>query len=302
MNSQRLHILPLMFVAFVIATILGSCRNGANDMVISEDEMEDVLYDYHIVDGIIRTSSLDSVTTKSYIESVFNKHGITRAEFDSSMIYYMRHADIMEGIYKRIYTRIENEGRLRGVNGANFNAVSTDANSDTANIWNQEKVFVMTEHVPFNNVGFSFKADSTFKKGDKFVLKFNSDFIIQEGTRNGYAIFTMVLNNDSAITRTTSLTSQMERSLEVEDFKREGIKEVKGYFIHRISGIEHERNSSTMKFMIISNVQLIKMHTPEPVKQDSIQSNKTDSISNEKKNSTMPEPPVNGKLRQPGLH
>lgn len=302
MKRLGLHILPVCIALMIVTAFFGSCKDESKKMVIPEGKMEDVLYDYHLLDGIVRTSNLDSATIRSYVAAVFDKHGITQAEFDSSMVYYMRHTEILEGIYKRLYSRIENEGRLCGVNGTDFTGVSTDANADTANIWNRDKLYVLTEHAPYNFVSFSFKSDSTFRKGDKFRLNFNSDFIQQDGSRNGYAIFTMILQNDSAITRTLSLTSQMDRTMDVEDINRVGVKEVKGYFLSRQSNNINDRNSSTMKFMIISKLALIKMHTPEPIKNDTIETINNDSTENEKNNPSLPESAAFGKHPGAGLH
>lgn len=302
MKRLGLHILPVCIALMIVTAFFGSCKDESKKMVIAEGKMEDVLYDYHLLDGIVRTSNLDSATIRAYVEAVYEKHGITQAEFDSSMVYYMRHTEILEGIYKRLYSRIENEGRLRGVNGNDFTGVSTDANADTANIWNRDRLYVLTEHAPFNSVSFSFKADSTFRKGDKFRLNFNSDFIQQDGSRNGYAIFTMILQNDSAITRTLSLTSQMDRTMDVEDINRVGVKEVKGYFLSRQSNNINDRNSSTMKFMVISKLALIKMHTPEPIKNDTIETINNDSTENEKNDPSLPESAAFGKHPGAGMH
>lgn len=302
MKRLGLHILPVCIALMIVIAFFGSCKDESKKMVIPEGKMEDVLYDYHLMDGIVRTTTLDSATIKQYVEALYAKHGITQAEFDSSMVYYMRHTEILEGIYKRLYSRIENEGRLRGVNGTDFTGVSTDANADTANIWNRDMLYVLTEHAPFNSVAFNFKADSTFHNGDKFKLNFNSDFIQQDGSRNGFAILTMILQNDSAITRTLSLTSQMDRTMEVEDVNRVGIKEVKGYFISRQSNNINDRNSSTMKFLIISKLALIKMHTPEPIKSDTIETINNDTVENEKNIPSLPESPGVGKYPGVGLH
>lgn len=267
----------------LMTTVLGSCIDGPSDLVMPEGKMENVLFDYHLADGICQTSGYDSLQKAKCINAVFEKHGINREIFDSSMVYYLRHADRLEIIYKSLASRMENEGRLQGIDGGNPETMSTDATADTANIWNLEKVRVFSTEVPYNTMRFAFKADSTYKAGDVFTLSFNADFIYQDGSRNGYCIFTMKLANDSVITQTTSITSSNRRTLELNDRERVGIKELKGYFMLRPSNITTDRNSSTLKMMILSDFSLVKMHTPEPEpqKQDSTSNNnneKTDSL------------------------
>lgn len=259
--------------------MLGACSDKPNDMIISQGKMEDVLFDYHIANGVISVCNYDSIKAAECINSVFMKHGIDREVFDSSMVYYLRHADKMDMIYANLQSRIENEGRLQGViGGGDLGMASTDLNADTANIWNLERTKILNPEVPYNVLSFDFKADSTFKAGDRFMLKFKADFIYQEGMRNGYAILTMILNNDSVVNQTTSLSSTTERTMEVCDKERIGVKEVKGYLMHRPSNVSTDRNSSTVKMMILSNIQLIRMHTEEPkIKEEE----KRDSINND---------------------
>lgn len=283
MQRLKKHSCSLLLFSMLIMIILGSCSDKPSDFVLSEGKMEDVLFDYHIADGICQTSGYDSLQKAKCINAVFEKYGINREIFDSSMVYYMRHADKLEGIYKSLGSRMENEGRLQGIDGSNTENMSTDATADTANIWNLEKVKVFTMEVPYNTMRFAFKADSTFKAGDRFTLSFNADFIYQDGIRNGYCIFTMKLANDSVVTQTTSITSSNKRIIELNDKERVGVKELKGYCMHRPSNVTTDRNSSTLKMMILSDISLVKMHTPEPepLKLDSTSNNnneKTDSL------------------------
>ena len=272
----------LLLLFFMIVFAFGSCNRESKKLVMSEGKMTDVLYDYHIADGISRTLNLDSTTMRKYIEAVFSKHGIGQSEFDSSMVYYMRHADMMNNIYERLEKRIENEARLQGLDGSDMLIASNNASGDTANIWNMERVKVLSPETPYNMMRFSFKADSAFRAGDRFMLKFKTDFIYQDGMRNGYVIMTMRLQNDSIITQTSSLTSPTERTIQIEDHDHLGVKEIKGYFIHRQSSNANDRNSSTVKMMILKDITLIKMHTTGPIKQDSINKYKY-----EKDDSTM---------------
>ena len=52
--------------------------------VMSSGKMEDVLYDYHLMQGMIDQLPSDERIEKGedYINAVFEKHGITQAEFD----------------------------------------------------------------------------------------------------------------------------------------------------------------------------------------------------------------------------
>lgn len=256
-----------------------SCKEKSKVKLLSDSKMEEVLYDYHIANGIIKSSNLDSATSKSYIDAVFAKHNITEAEFDSSMVYFMRHADKLEAIYMRLSNRIDNEARLRGIDGQVATENYDNLNGDTVNIWNKEKSHIFFARVPYNIMKFAFKADSTYHAGDRFVLSFDNDFLYQDGLRSGLAVMTLRLENDSCITQTVSLSSSGMRRLEVYDSERKGIKKVEGYIMHKESSIASERNSSTLRMMMAYNLRLLKMHTQEiKVNKDTIENEKTDSL------------------------
>ena len=88
------HILRLFAaVVLVTAAVLSCSENKVK--VMSQGKLEDVLYDYHLADAMAHTTNVAPDEYDAYLDAVLEKHGITRAEFDSSMVYYMKYADKM---------------------------------------------------------------------------------------------------------------------------------------------------------------------------------------------------------------
>ena len=53
--------------------------------------MEDILYDYHLAQNMTDYDDADRDYHKHlYYAAVLKKHGVTQADFDSSMVYYLR--------------------------------------------------------------------------------------------------------------------------------------------------------------------------------------------------------------------
>ncbi len=253
----------LLGLAALVALSSVSCSDDRTK-ILSEGKMEDVLFDYHLAEGISRVKRVDSLTAKGFYDEILRKHGITQAEFDSSMIFYMKNADKLHAIYERLADRMTNEARLQGMEGSSLASAFT-SEGDTADIWAMDKERVFTAFVPDNMMKFSFKADTTFKEGDRFVLSFKTDFLYQDGTRNGLAAVSVRFANDSVVTRSRVLSSSSSSKLEIKDDKRIGVKEVSGYFMQRQpSGAADQRNSSTLRMMVVSDITLLKMHTKEP--------------------------------------
>lgn len=94
-----------------------SCKPQVPDEYIQPDEFEDILYDFHLADGMANGNGdrADvSYDVTLYRQAVLHKYGITQAEFDSSLVYYMRHADRLHKIYENLSQRFEDEAMALG--------------------------------------------------------------------------------------------------------------------------------------------------------------------------------------------
>ncbi len=99
---------PILF-AFGTLLLLNTCRPKD---VISATQMEDVLCDLHRADGILYVKGFaygrDEAASK-YYEVVLQKHGITQAVFDSSLVWYTDHPQRFNKIYPKVVARLEAE-------------------------------------------------------------------------------------------------------------------------------------------------------------------------------------------------
>lgn len=80
--------------------------------VLSPKQMEDVFVDLHMAEGMIEISGLNygqDERLKGYFQSVLDKHGITQAQFDSSLVWYTSNPVIFEKIYPNVVERLEKQ-------------------------------------------------------------------------------------------------------------------------------------------------------------------------------------------------
>ena len=230
--------------------------------------MTDILYDYHLALAMAHMDDNgDKGQSLAYREAVLRKHDVTSAEFDSSMVYYMRHTELLEDVYKDLTDRYNNEITAMGGSakeGGEFANLS--ATGDTANVWNLATSMVFMPVQPFNSTSFDIKVDSTFHKGDRLMLDFDAQFIYQDGMRNGVAMLAVQFGNDSIAQRTIMIQSTQHYSVELSDADSLGIKSVKGYFM-LMNGDNGTGVSSqtTLKLMFLEHIKLIRMHPQKPV-------------------------------------
>lgn len=113
------------------------------------------------------------------------------------------------------------------------------------------------------------KADTSFRKGDSFMLILNTDFIYQNGMRNAEACLALRYDNDSVISRATGLSATGVNQLRIPANGNHMAKEIRGF----IYLTPEKEETSTLKLMFIRGIQLIKFRkkeTTEVVFNDSI--------------------------------
>ena len=86
MKHSLTYLLVLMLVV--------ACKPSIPSEYIQPDDLEDILYDYHLGLAMSRQNggSNADYNRSLYFQSVLKKYGVTEAEFDSSLVYYYSHA------------------------------------------------------------------------------------------------------------------------------------------------------------------------------------------------------------------
>ena len=106
MNSSRLF---LLIPALALLPLAYSCGPKLPQGVLPEKEMADLLLETHLADAMLYVDSVKAEEKKNkglyFYPSILEKHGIAKAEMDSSVAYYMRHP----AAYARIYASVVKE-------------------------------------------------------------------------------------------------------------------------------------------------------------------------------------------------
>ena len=237
--------------------MLVSCKPTVPSTYIQPGEMEDLLYDYHVAMSMAAVKNATPEQQEAYKLAVFKRYGIDETEFENSLKYYLRHTERLKKIYENIDERLKKEAQAQGVSASDFNQYGDESlKGDTTNVWNRAKAVILTPQSPYNYHYFEVKTDTTFHKGDQLTLEFDPLFIVQDGTREGVAVFTVTFGNDSIATETARFFSEGHQSVPIQDTAHSGIKRVRGYFYMP----QPHDNSTTFRLLAITNIKLIRMH------------------------------------------
>ena len=251
--------IPILILAAMMAT---ACKPTVPSQLLQPDEMEDVLYDYHISQAIAKSESsmqTDYERTKLFY-AVLEKYHITEAVFDSSLVYYYSHIERFKPIYSRVNDRIAKEGARLGAAVGDINRYSQyNENGDTANIWRGESAFMLLPRPTRNRFDFVVKADSTFMVGDSFMFQFYAEHIWQSGNKDAVVCIRTAYEGDSVIQSTSHFSSSGILQIRVPANKTLNIKELKGF----IYLADNDPSADVRKLMFISQIQLIRFHNKE---------------------------------------
>lgn len=244
----------------ILALTIVSCKPAMPSGVIPEGDMEDILYDYLIAQSL-RSQTGDKYNEQRMYNDILEKYDYTQAEFDSSMVYYTRHYRLINKIYNNIEERLMEKAVAMGGNVQDLNSMGEGfSSSDTTNIWNEATSILFTQYTPYNVKQFELKPDTAYKAGDKFILSFDSEFIVQDGRRELVAMLTVKFQNDSIASTTQHFSSPMHATLTISDDNRQGIKSVGGF----ITFSSDQTSAQSTKIALARNIKLIRMHTEDP--------------------------------------
>lgn len=101
----------LIFLIAAGSLLLPGCTPRPRN-VLSMREMRRVLYDLHRTDGILQTKGMlygHDEELARYYEAVLERHGVTQAQFDSSLVWYTDHPKRFSKVYPPVIKRLQAE-------------------------------------------------------------------------------------------------------------------------------------------------------------------------------------------------
>ncbi len=236
--------------------LLVGCKPGTPKQYIQPDEMEDILVDYHLARGLALQEGTSEYKQALYVQAVLHKYGITQEELDSSLVYYYKRADRFIDVYKRVAERLEEQALVSGATEGEIGKYAVlNAEGDTANVWPHRSMAALMPTPPYNRWDFEIEADSTYQRGDAFLLQFMSDFTYQQGMKNGL-VYVAIDYPDTTIARNLHFSTSGISQLRFEGYDKADITGMRGFFYLA----DGDEMSSALRLLFLNNIQLIRFH------------------------------------------
>ncbi len=254
------HSLILLLVMLLVM----ACTPQVPSEYIQPGDMEDILYDYHVGQAVVKTehrgSDMDVERTRIF-RAVLHKHGVTEADFDSSMVYYYSHLVRLKKIYVEVNERLADDAKELGATVSAIGRYSKySATGDTANIWKGASDVMLLPCPTMNRYDFTIKADTSFYKGDSFMFQFMSEYIWQTGMKEALVCIVSKYEGDSIIQTVNHISISGLSQIRIPANRENRLKEMRGFIY---LGTGKEENDRTRKQMFISQMQFIRFHNKE---------------------------------------
>ena len=174
-NKFRFHLCLVCILVFAVA----GCKVKKPNDVISESEMENLLYDYHLAKSMgDNLPYSENYKKELYIDAVFRKYGTTQAAFDSSMVWYTRNTELLSKIYDKVRKRLKDEQELVGdLIAKRDKKPKMTTPGDSIDVWPWQRMVRLTGEMMNNQFIFTLPTDSNYKDRDTLVWEVNYRFL-----------------------------------------------------------------------------------------------------------------------------
>lgn len=263
---RHIRILLLLLISVLVA----SCEVKMPEDVIPPARMEELLNDYHLVQSMSSEYASMDYKEKLYFEYVFDKHGVSKAEFEHSMEWYNRYPKHLQKIYANLEKRLEAEVEfMSGAGVSQVPGVSLEAAflaADTAELWNGVHNMMLYSSTlnSYLTFGFETQQDSAFVAGDSIAFSFNALFVDEDrrniAQRAHAGLF--VIYDDGTSDNAGMEVKQGDCSLAVKRNCDSRIKSVSGFVYYT------DDDSLAKAKMMLSDISVRKIRVKESAGKD----------------------------------
>lgn len=275
------------------ALCLAACQVKRPDTVLTDAEMENVLYDYHIAKAMGEDIPYnDSYKKVLYIESVFKKYGITEAQFDSSMVWFARNPEALTKVYGKVTQRLKAErDGLNHLIALRDNRPKESRPGDSIDVWFGQRIYQLTGMPLDNKVTFSVPSDTNFKSRD--TLQWSVRFNLPEKKADAFLAPVMgmqiVYSKDTIVSGLLRVLKNGTNTLTLYADTLGDIKEVRGFVYYPRQDVS--------RILLLDRISLMRYHAKDSLiiaASDTLQADslrkdsvaKTDSDRKEQENTT----------------
>lgn len=256
---RRISRIQYCVLSFFLLTLF-SCSVERPSYVISDAEMEKILYDYHIAKAMgEEVPHSENYKRLLYIESVYKKYNITQADFDSSMVWFTRNPEILFKIYEKVSERLKKEKEdISTLIAIRDNKPKESQPGDSINVWIWSQTYQLTGMPMSNKLTFQLPSDVNFQERDTLRWNVRFRFLNQLPDTLLAPVMAMQIRY-SKDTLINSLHPVLANGMETITLCADTlghIEEIRGF-------VYYPMQESAMRSLLIDSISLMRYHATD---------------------------------------
>lgn len=245
------------FSLMLVGALMTSCGKEIPEDIIQPAEMEELLYDYHL--SVSLGADLPYMTTperEALKAHALAKHNVSRELFDSSMVWYTRHANFLYEIYAQLdkrYTMAET--RMKTQINKRSGQIEISLSGDSVDVWSDRDIYWLSTSQLTNKVTFNLKADTTFRPLDALELEANFTFFSPDSISTTKAVVGLNFNlrNDSIHSLVETVNTSGKKKFYLKSITESAFNNVTGF-------IYCEAPDTIRGNVLVSGIRLMRYH------------------------------------------
>lgn len=246
------------FCLLMFCLIISSCSVKRPDNVFTNDKMAEIIYDLHLAKAMGEDLSYsDSYKKILYAESVYKKHGITKMDFDSSMVWFARNPQAMCDIYTIINKRLSSEKQnIEDLIALRDNKPKESVAGDSIDVWVDRKTYLITESPLSNKLSFNIYADPHYEERDTLRWNIKTLFVgnVPDSLYSPIMALQLVYQNDSVLNSYIRIVANGMQTLSLSSDTLGAIKNIRGFIY-----MPQANNTN----LLIDSISLMRYHATD---------------------------------------
>ncbi|MDO4496468.1 MAG: DUF4296 domain-containing protein [Bacteroidales bacterium] len=252
------------FLFFVLAAVFCIACNSRPDYVIDEETMTELLVDVHMSEGLLDVQGRQMTEHKNYgqevMAAVLLDHGVTRADYDTSLVWYSQHLKKLIRIYNQVDEELERRAESWRYLAENQGSVISSISGNEVDIWALKTSYVMDESRLSHSLRWTASADTCFYPGDTLRWKFHT--YKQKGNQSIIASLALLAENKTfsknEFLAGASVGPISDDSLVVLTVVPESNSAIRGIVL--TLNLLKDEESSSLTPALVDSLQLIRIH------------------------------------------
>ena len=214
-------------ISLFLSLFMFACSRAPKG-IISEKKMQNLLTDMQLADAIISSDPFNfhnDEDKKALYQSVFDKHRVTEAVYDSSLVWYGKNLDVYMQVYNMALTDVKKKIEEIGFIEPEKNIAD---NEDVVDIWSIDKFREFYPSSLSNSLIFNFKPEGDYAHGSIFVLSMRVMGLIP-GMQSPVEVRLRAEQHDTTIVVNNNITSDGTHEMILRTLAVQGVRRVYGY-------------------------------------------------------------------------